>query len=54
MLTWLFCYPIADLLPGMYIDVTAPWIAFLFDSIIRDRLMARRIKQGKWLDIKLS
>ena len=21
---------------------------------IRDRLMARRIKQGKWLDIKLS
>lgn len=54
VLTWLFCYPIADLLPGMYIDVTAPWIAFLFDSIIRDRLMARRIKQGKWLDIKLS
>ena len=54
VLTWLFCYPIADLLPGMYIDVTAPWIAFLFDSIVRDRLMAHRIKQGKWLDIKLS
>ena len=50
----LFCYPIANLFPGMQIAVMAPWIAFLIDSIVRDRLMAHRIGQGKWLDIKLG
>lgn len=54
ILTYLFCYPIAGLFPGLQIAVMAPWIAFLIDSIVRDRLMAHRIKQGKWLDIKLS
>lgn len=54
ILTYLFCYPIADMFPNLQIAVMAPWIAFLIDSIVRDRLMAHRIKQGKWLDIKLS
>ena len=54
VLTYLFCYPVAAALPGMHIAVMAPWIAFLIDSIIRDRLMNRRILQGKWLDIKLG
>ena len=31
-----------------------PWIAFLIDAIVRDRLLTHRLKQGKWLDIKLS
>lgn len=53
-LTYLFCYPIDSLFPGHQIAVMSPWIAFLFDSIVRDRLMAHRIKQAKWLDIRLN
>jgi len=53
-LTWFFCYPVASWMPYLDIAVLSPWIAFLIDSIIRDRLMANRLKQGKWLDIKLS
>lgn len=53
-LTYLFCYPIESLFPGHQIAVMSPWIAFLFDSIVRDRLMAHRIKQARWLDIKLN
>ncbi len=54
LLTWFFCYPVAAWLPQWDIAVLAPWIAFLIDSIIRDRLMARRVKQGRWLEVKLS
>lgn len=54
VLTYLFCYPIANALPGLHIAVMAPWIAFLIDSLVRDWLMNRRIHQGKWLDIKLG
>ena len=54
ILTWLFCYPLAGLLPGMQVAVMGPWIAFLIDAIVRDRLLTHRLKQGKWLDIKLS
>lgn len=53
-LTYLFCYPVESLLPGRQIAIMAPWIAFVIDAIVRDRLMSRRLKQGKWLDIKLA
>ena len=53
-LTWLFCYPLADVLPIPYIAVMAPWIAFLIDAIVRDRLLAWRVKQAKWLEIRLG
>ena len=52
--TYLFCYPVENMFPGHNIAVLAPWIAFLIDSIVRDRLTSRRIKQGKWLNIKLG
>ena len=54
ILTYLFCYPIDGLLPGMHIATVGPWVAFLIDAVVRDRLMSRRVKQAKWLDIKLS
>lgn len=54
ILTWLFCYPLANILPGIPVAVLSPWIAFLIDSIVRDRLMANRIRQGKWLDVVLN
>jgi len=53
-LTWLFCYPVASWFPDTQIAVMSPWIAFAIDAVVRDRLMARRLKQGNWLDIKLS
>ncbi len=53
-LTWLFCYPLADALPIPYLAVTAPWLAFLIDAVVRDRLLAWRVRQGKWLDIRLG
>ena len=52
--TYLFCYPVESLLPGRQIAIMAPWIAFVIDSVVRDRLMSHRLKQGKWLEIKLS
>ena len=54
ILTWLFCYPLANAVPGLPVAVLSPWIAFLIDAIVRDRLLGHRIRQGKWLDIELS
>ena len=54
VLTWFFCYPVANWFPDTQIAVMSPWIAFAIDAVVRDRLMARRLKQGKWLDIKLG
>ena len=54
ILTWVFCYPLAGIWPGVPVAVLSPWIAFLIDAIVRDRLLHHRIRQGKWLDIELS
>lgn len=54
ILTWLFCYPVAAWLPQWDIAVMGPWIAFLIDSLVRDRLMAVRVRRGSWLNIKLG
>ena len=53
-LTWLFCYPLANCWPGMPVPVLSPWIAFLVDAVVRDRLLHHRIKQARWLNIELS
>ena len=55
VLTWVFCYPVASALPQYpNLAVMAPWIAFLIDSIVRDRLLNSRVKKREWLEIKLS
>jgi len=54
ILTYLFCYPMEALFPGRYIAVMGPWISFLIDQVVREWLLLRRIKQGKWVDIKLA
>ena len=54
ILTWLFCYPLHTALPGWQIAVMGPWIAFDIDAFVRNWLLQRRIRQGKWLDIKLA
>lgn len=54
ILTWLFCYPLNHLLPNWQLAVLGPWLAFLLDAVIRNQLLGRRVRQGKWLDIKLG
>ena len=54
ILTYLFCYPLNNALPGLQIAVMGPWIAFDIDAFVRNWLLYRRIKRGKWLDIKLA
>ena len=54
ILTWLFCYPLANIWPGFPMAVVSPWIAFMIDAVIRDRLMAQRIRRGHWMDIVLN
>ncbi|MGI6172346.1 MAG: MATE family efflux transporter [Christensenellales bacterium] len=51
--TYLFCYPLNGLLPMAMLSVTGPWIAFVLDAFVREYLLYRRIKQGKWLNIRL-
>ena len=54
ILTYLFCYPLNSALPGWQIAVMGPWIAFDIDAFVRNGLLHRRIKKGKWLDIRLA
>ena len=53
-LTYLFCYPAAALLPALPVAVMAPWVAFLIDAFVREFLLGRRMKRGKWLEIHLQ
>ncbi len=54
VLTWFFCYPMDQWLPGYFFAVMGPWIAFDIDAYVRQGLLSRRIKKGKWLDIELN
>ncbi len=51
--TWLFCYPMADMIPMLYLTVTGPWIAFAIDSYVRQYLLGKRIRRGEWLHIRI-
>ncbi len=54
ILTYLFSYPVARLFPGMYFEAMGPWIGFVIDAFVRQYLLRRRIKTGKWMDVKIS
>lgn len=51
--TYVFCYPMSDCLPWLRLAATGPWLSFVIDSFVRQILLSRRVKKGKWLDIKL-
>jgi len=53
IVVWLLCYPLGEALAFLEIAATGPWIAFVLDAIIRDRLMHWRIGTGKWATIRL-
>lgn len=54
VLTWLFCFPLNLLFPGLFLSATGPWLAFLFDAMLRTKLLADRVKSGKWTKIHLK
>jgi putative MATE family efflux protein len=53
LLTYGFCYPANAAFPALRLAVTGPWLAFVLDALIRDGLYIRRIKQEKWLCVRL-
>lgn len=53
LFTYLICYPLNTALPWAVLSITGPWIAFNIDCIIRDLMLTRRIKNGRWLNIVL-
>lgn len=54
VLTYFCCYPLESWFPGRYIAVMGPWIAFVIDAFVREWLLYRRIKQGRWMEMQLS
>ncbi len=53
LLTWLFCFPLAPVFPALFLAATGPWFSFLIDAMVRNYLLARRVRSGVWAHIKL-
>ncbi len=53
LLTWLFCFPLSDVFPSFQLSATGPWFAFLVDAVLRNYLLALRVKGGAWTRVKL-
>ena len=54
LLTWLFCFPLDSLLPQFHMSATGPWLAFLLDALLRNYLLARRVKGDAWTQVRLQ
>lgn len=53
LMTWLFCYPINNMFPGMMFGFTGPWISFGIDALVRAAMLTVRVNKGEWVNIKL-
>lgn len=53
-LTWLFCFPLDLVFPALFLTATGPWFSFLIDAVVRNFLLARRIRSGVWTRMRLS
>ncbi len=54
LLTFLFCFPLAPLLPAFQFTATGPWFAFLIDALVRSRLLSDRVRSGRWTKVQLK
>ncbi len=54
LLTYILCYPLADVFPQFYLAATGAWIAFVADAYVRNWLLAARVRGGKWMQAKLQ
>ena len=53
LMTWLFCYPVNRMFPGMMFGFTGPWISFVIDAFVRAAMLTVRVNKGEWVNIKL-
>lgn len=53
LLTYLFCFPLAPLLPALQFTATGPWFAFLIDALVRSKLLSDRVRSGRWAKVQL-
>ena len=53
LMTWLFCYPVNKMFPGMMFGFTGPWISFGIDAFVRAAMLTVRVNKGEWVNIKL-
>jgi len=48
LLTFLFCFSLAPLLPALQFTATGSWFAFLIDTPVRCKLLSDRVRSGRW------
>ena len=53
ILTWTLCNPLNSVLPWLKLSYTGSWIAYVIDAFMRTALLLKRVKGGRFLDIKL-
>lgn len=53
LMTWLFCYPVNNMFPGMMFGFTGPWISFGIDALVRAAMLTVRVNKGEWVNIRL-
>ena len=53
IITYIFSRTLEPVLPALRLAYTGPWIAFVLDAYVRTVLLLRRVKGGKFLDVKL-
>lgn len=53
LMTWLFCYPVNNMFPGMMFGFTGPWISFGIDAFVRAAMLTVRVNKGDWVNIRL-
>lgn len=53
LLTMFLCITLNPYIPWLQLSYTGSWIAFVIDAYVRTALLLKRVKGGKFLDIKL-
>ena len=51
--TYLLCVTLNPHIPWLQLSYTGSWIAFVLDAFVRTFLLLKRVKSGKFLDVKL-
>ena len=54
LITFLLCFRLAPVFPALSLYATGPWFAFLIDAVVRNMLLANRVRGGRWTRIQLK
>lgn len=53
LLTYLLSYQLHAVLPHLQLEATGAWLAFFADAVLRNALLAARVKRGRWMNVRL-